>query len=310
MSYKYTKILSSDSIGNSLSAINQNYTNLEQQTLIITASANNLWSFVQDYYINVVPIIKNAISSVNNLQANVTSTVTTVQNNSAGWLTPITVFYPTIFPSASSNLAMVQTVSAWANQNFPIYSSASTNPNFVEDQQLIVYSHVWSYSNSSISENVILTDSTQCATQGENICGTCNIEYSGGTYYGYGSWFSCDGYKTSCSVCDTLKCSFNSPPYVNITNNSIAVDGGSINISEATGFIQANVNMSFQDIFELQTINSFIFKIQNCNWVYQGATVESPKLPATPPTRNYKLLLQENNGLLEQQDRISGIIIT
>jgi hypothetical protein len=273
MSYIYKSILSSDSIGDSLSYINQNYANLEAQTLTAIASANTLWTFVQDYYTAIVPLIRDAITSVGSLTASIQSATTTVQQNSAGWLTPITIFYPTIFPSASSNLAIVNTVSAWVNNNFPVYSDSSINSNFIENQELIAYSHVWAYSPNGISENVILTDSTQCSTQGENICGTCKVKYSGGAYWGGGNnWFSCEGYVASCSVCDTLICNYNSPPYTNIVNDSIAVDGGTINTSVATGYIQANVNMSFQDIFEVQTINSFVFKIQNCLWVYQGVT--------------------------------------
>ena len=103
MSYEYTKILASDTIGNSLSSVNKNYLTLEQETLNLKLSSDNLLSVMQQYYLEYGPIIKDAINTINIVSPTLFKSTTVVQNNSAGWLKPIVVFYPTIFPSTYSN---------------------------------------------------------------------------------------------------------------------------------------------------------------------------------------------------------------
>jgi hypothetical protein len=275
MSYKYTKILASDTIGNSLSSVNKNYLTLEQETLNLKLSSDNLWSVMQQYYLEYGPIIKDAINTINIVSPTLFKSTTVVQNNSAGWLKPIVVFYPTIFPSNYSNKTIVNTISAWIQEYFPVIPLPSyvtdpntgainiinpTEPSYVETQKLIIYAHTWNI-NANPSGNTVLTDSTTCHTYDQRICANCRICYYGGTFCNFDTWEDCGGACSDCSVCKDLNCSYAAPPYIPLYSHA--------GNTYAQGGITATINIQYQDVGELQTINAFEFSVKDCNWVLE-----------------------------------------
>jgi hypothetical protein len=275
MNYTYTTILPSETIGDSLSAVNNNYLTLENETLNLKLTSDTMWTFMQQYYLEFSPIIKDAINTINSISSSLFQSTTIVQNNSAGWLKPVVVFYPTIFPSTYSNNTILNTVSAWVQQYFPVipfptYISDPTTgaittilaskPTYVENQTLIVYAHEWNI-NFNPSGITVLTDATTCSTQSQHVCATCSVCYYGGTYCNHDTWVDCGGNCSSCSECADLICYYAAPPYIPLNGNN----------QYASGQISASVNIQYQDVSELQSVNSFVFTVKDCNWVYTGS---------------------------------------
>jgi len=279
MNYTYTKILTSETIGDSLSSVNQNYFSLEKQTLNLKLTSDAMWTPMLNYYVQFGDTIKDAIKTINSVAPNIFSATTLVQNNSAGWVKPISVFYPTIFWIEISPKTILNTVSAWVQQNFPVIPDPSfvlnentgavetiisSKPTYVENQELIVYTHMYNIKDT-ISETRVLTDSTTCKTHSEIICATCRTCWYGGTYCGYNTWNDCGGNCSDCSQCKQLECFYAAPPYIPGARIGTATDYDSY----ATGKISAAVNINFQNVSESPVLNSFLFTVKDCNWIFQ-----------------------------------------
>ena len=271
MSYTYRKILSSETIGDSLSAVNYNYLSLETETLVLKLSTDTLWIPMQQYYLQYGATIKDAVNTINTIAPALFDATTIVQNNSAGWIKPITIFYPNIFSSSDSNFTIFNTISSWVQLSFPVIPNPvdiidnntgtvktvlPSQPSYVQNQIMIVYAHTWGV-NSNPSGTTILTDSTTCYSHDEKICVSCSICYYGGTFCGEDTWVDCGGNCTSCQTCGELSCNFAAPPYTSIGDHV------------ARSSINANINIQYQDVGELQNLNAFVFSVQDCNWVLQ-----------------------------------------
>jgi hypothetical protein len=251
----YKIINPSVTIGDSLSSININYLNLEMDFFTKKLSADELWSVMSDYYLSFAPFIKSAVTISQKNSAVFLSSSTTVESNSAGWIKPITIFYPSLFPSSTQPSTILTTLSSWVNAYFPTINSTTNAPNYVENQIAIIYAHSWQY-GLAINENQYIRDSTVCNTNDRRVCAYCTDRYFGGTWCGTNSWADCGGRGNSCQQCGNLDCYYNSPPYLRIGSNN----------NTALGFISANVNMMFRDRNESNNINAIVFRIKNCIW--------------------------------------------
>jgi hypothetical protein len=328
MSVLYT-IKPQDTIGNSLSSININYSNLELDTFIIQASADKYWTPMLEYYLNFNKFLKETTSICQRNSAILINTATLVENNSAGWIKPITIFYPSLFPSSYPADSIVESISAWLESYFPVINPTTfvidettgntiTIPpkktNYVENQMAIVYAHTWKY-GTSISENQFILDHTLCTTANKTICTQCTDRYYGYVYCSNGD-FNCTGQSFSCQKCGTLNCFYKTPPYnlfvppitftwktedrystvptivsdpvlnkkgiilkyikkviqrvVKTTTRTLVPSGRTPNRQNAYGSIAANVEMTFQDRNESDTITAVVFKIKNCKWVFDN----------------------------------------
>jgi hypothetical protein len=221
-------IKTQDTIGNSLSSININYYNLELATLALKASAEKLWNPMLNYYLDFNKFLKETTSICQKNSSILISMATTVENNSAGWIKPITIFYPSLFPYNYPPDTIVASVSSWlisylpvidpvkyiidetTGNNIPVFPSST---NYIEGQTAIIYTHKWLYGNS-ISENSYINDVTLCSTQDKGICTYCIDRYYGYVYCSNGN-FNCVGHSTSCQKCGTLHCYYQQPPYAN-----------------------------------------------------------------------------------------------
>lgn len=281
MTYTYTNILSSDTIGDSLSSVNNNYLNLDEEITALNAVMNTQWEVMKNYYLEYSPFIKGAVNTANSFSPNLINATTVIQKNSAGWLKPVVVFYPTIFSSDLSNDTILTTLSSWVSQNFPVIPAPTyvvdpttgvlntiypTQPSYVQGQELIVYAHSW-ISNYDISINTLLQDQTTCITSSEKICATCKICYYGGTYCGTDTWLDCGGNCTSCSKCLQLNCNYDDPPYTNAKN----VGTETTYATYANSGITANINIQYQDVAPIQRLFSFVFSVNNCDWEFQNS---------------------------------------
>jgi len=154
MSYTYRKILPSETIGDSLFSINSNYSNLAFETINLQLSSEMIWSPMQQYYLQFGSYIKDAINTINSVATSIFNATTIVQNNSAAWIKPITIFYPEIFPSTYSQNTIVNTLSSFLQNYYPIIPEPTyiidpntgeitdtilpTQPSYVQNQTLII----------------------------------------------------------------------------------------------------------------------------------------------------------------------------
>jgi len=209
-----------ESIGNTLSTVNNNYFNLELNTLSIQNDIEKYWNPVINYYLDFQKFLKETTSIAQSYSSMFIGTSTTVEANSSSWIKPITIFFPSIFPDSIESDSIVDTLSSWIIEYFPetsfseydeITDSFNQVSNYVENQELIVYAHRWKY-GSSISDNTLLIDYAFCQTSDKQVCVTCTNRYSGYVRCGNGD-FNCSGQSNSCPQCKTLSCFYNSPPY-------------------------------------------------------------------------------------------------
>jgi len=209
-----------ESIGNTLSTVNNNYFNLELDTLSIQNDIEQYWNPVVNYYLDFQKLLKETTSIAQSYSSIFIGTSTTVEANSSSWIKPITIFFPSIFPNFIDSESILDTLSGWIVEYFPetsfseydeITNSFNQVSNYVENQELIVYAHRWKY-GSSISENTLLTDYTLCTTSSKSVCVTCTNRYSGYVRCDNGD-FNCNGQSNSCQQCETLNCFYASPPY-------------------------------------------------------------------------------------------------
>ena len=207
-------IQSTSSIGDSLSSINLNYETLDLLTKEISQRANDYLTPVVNYYKDFKKTLKEITTISQTYSSILFNACTIVETNSAGWLKPITIFFPSIFNIDISKNDIVNSLQTWASNYFPeitLKDGMSIN-NYVENQKLIVYAHRWEY-GTYINENQLLTDYTLCQTASKAITINCKNFYTGFVYCSNGN-FNCVGSSSSCTQSKNVKCSYDLPPYV------------------------------------------------------------------------------------------------
>lgn len=127
MPYTFKPLLSSETIGDSLSAVNNNYYNLDVWTNSIITSAVMMWEPLIDYYNFYKSDWNQIVTLTRNNSAKWISMVTTVEANSAKWIEPITIFYPNFFPDPFTSENVV-TVTEFLKNAFPIYPGGGDYP--------------------------------------------------------------------------------------------------------------------------------------------------------------------------------------
>jgi len=222
------------SIGDSLSSINLNYETLDLLTKEVTQRANDYWTPVVNYYKD----FKNTLKQITTISQTYSSTLlnvcTIVETNSAGWLKPITIFFPSIFNIDISKSDIVNSLQTWASNYFPEITIKNGIPinNYVENQKLIVYAHRWAY-GTYVNENQLLTDYTLCTTANKTITITCKNFYTGYVYCSNGD-FDCKGSSATCSQSKNVTCFYDLPPYVRTQPQASLKLTAPSNVSTAT----------------------------------------------------------------------------
>lgn len=246
------KLISSESIGNTLSSLNSNYETMDVILTNIQTSAINLWLPMMKIYESKKNDWKTAAKEIKNKFPEWEYASTTFEENSAKWLTPIISWYPCIleYKLTQQNPSEVQEKKiSWLNTQFPILNK-SGSPNYVETQKIIVYS--LNYSQDIPTKEVFeLFDGTMCTTSDQKVCSYCSKCYHGGGIQCNNGGFTCGG-CSNCSVCETVDCFF---------------DNG---LTEKSSQIAASLTINYQNKYEQPEINAFVFKVEDCKWVFDS----------------------------------------
>lgn len=112
-----------DCLGTSLPFINFNFESIDIALTNLQYSADNFWNEASDYILDNKDRWDSIITDFEQLKDEVEPMLTTVQELSSHWLSPISIIYPYSLLSVDST-----TLSSWVNSEYPI------NPNDLEDQ--------------------------------------------------------------------------------------------------------------------------------------------------------------------------------
>jgi hypothetical protein len=260
MNYTFTLLTSSDSIGDTLSAINQNYNNLENWITNIQLSADNFWKPFAEFYkgftIELKPNIKKSNDSLDKWK----SVSSTVETNSAKWIEPLIFYYPYIINtneqttinvngvvSTTITQSKLTEITRWLNINFPVIENNIIS--YVENQELVL--HLFLKTVRVDFDRYQVSDSTICSTSDTIASGPCTIRLSGNVSGCNKSSYNCGGSHT-CTISQRVGCTF---------------PNGAKNNSRS---ITANLNYSFNDEHEQEDILRLSFTVSNCSWVYKS----------------------------------------
>jgi hypothetical protein len=260
MNYTFTLLSSSDSIGDTLSAINQNYNNLENWITNIQLSADNFWKPFAEFYKGFTLELKPNIKKSNDLLGNWKSVSSTVETNSAKWIEPLIFYYPYIINTSeqatNSNSGVISTtitqtklieITRWLNANFPVIENNIIS--YVENQELVL--HLFLKSVRLDDDKYQISDSTVCSTSDTIASGPCTITLTGTVTDCNKSNYNCGG-SHSCTVSQKVVCAFPNGAKNNNRN------------------ITANLNYSFRDEYEQDEILRLVFAVSNCSWIYKS----------------------------------------
>jgi len=227
----------SDTIGDSLSAVNDAYNQLDLATTQIELSCNQLWKPFNEFYIENQSKWKSAVHTIQTLSSDWISFQTTVQNNSAQWLEPLTVIYPYSFPDYILSENLVEIVD-WFNETFPVIPLSATAPGYIEGQKAIVYSLTY-YTTIAINETTILKDTAECTTFNQTWKGLIQCQYF-----------------TICAKGSSV----NKNSSYDVILNCYVPANQTKKTSEKT------LNVYFNNWYENRNLNALYLKVQNCKW--------------------------------------------
>ena len=286
MSYNFYNIKNTETIGDSLTSANLNYINLQNWLSEMQNQYDNNWKPIVDFYNTHITDYKNTLSLVNQFSSNWEDFATTIENNSAKWLQPITIFYPYILDAPYSE-SYTKTINSWLNLNYPVLN------NYIENQKFIinVYTETaGSDSYTQINNRETLTDYTVCYTDSFKLCANCKTVAFGPIITCNGG-YSCPA-EWNCQKCINVNCLYVKPPYIPLEESFLATTGlyyipaddgttnnntlKQIHVSDvetlsshfAKGQIQADISMTYQDKWESDIITSLVFKVKNCEWQF------------------------------------------
>lgn len=263
MSYSFTLLTSSDSIGDTLSAINNNYLTLDEWATSIQLSADNLWGPFVDYYKNfsleLKPNISKGQASLNKWK----SMSTTVETNSSNWIEPLILYYTDVITiKQQQDNTYITPITQWLNNNFPVLSdSCSNGVCYLQTQECVV--HATRKTNSSLeastsgksrsqidSTPVTVSDSTLCQTADTIASGPCVVRYSGGVVGCDNGDFACGG-AISCTVSQKVDCNFNET-----------------GTKSYRPYIKANLYYNYIDEYETTDLLRLRYIISDCKWKF------------------------------------------
>lgn len=250
MNYSLYSLTTADSIGNTLSTVNENYYVLDQLVHNIQLSAQNLWVPMIEYYNQRKPYLMRAVNTIVGNYQNWRSMTNTFESNSAKWITPLILWYPVVMkmeesrsqPEIAENFFL-----NFLNGTYPVFNQGSPAPNFLEGQKAIVYSFNYEQDTPTL-QSFSLADFTTCKTEDENICAWCAKCYSGSVYCGKSN-FGCGG-CSRCSKCAALPCNF---------------DNG---LKTKDARIVGELRIEYSNKYESVFLNAYVFKIKNCMWEF------------------------------------------
>jgi hypothetical protein len=265
MNIEFKLITATDSIGDTLSAMNDNYNKLQGWFDSISLSANNYWKPLVDFYKNFSPRLLSNINLGFQKLPDWINTSTTVEQNSSKWIEPLIMYYPFVLTINQLNNISREYVNItnWLNSKFPVLNIGCPNGIcYVENSQCIVQvmkqtSSFYENSVGGLSRGTLEnlrsspSDSTICTTSDTTASTGCSQCYSGSVGCGKSGTFGCGG-CTSCSVTREVPCNF-------------PETGTKIRINTIT----ANIFYNYTDDY-LDDFLRLNYKVLNCRWVLIG----------------------------------------
>lgn len=251
MSYTILPILSSDTIGDSLSAVNQNYLNLDEYiTNTIQFSANNIWIPLMNYY----QLMKSQFNSSYQISVQRKqywdSCQTTVSQNSAKWIAPLVVVYANPITLQTNNTIsqnVANQITNWFNTNFPAIDH-NGNILYIQNQLAYVYLIVQE-TTTNYTPLQLFQDTTQCVTDDITVQFNCTTTFSGVAKCSNGDK-GCGG-SANCTQSNSTRCVYSQTGY-EIYNP----------------YIEATLDTTYTDTHETSKMPCLVFSMQSCNWVY------------------------------------------
>jgi hypothetical protein len=253
-------LTTSSSIGNTLSALNQNSYELDKLVSSIQLSAQKFWIPMAQYYEERKTFLKEATKETALNFPRWETASSTFEANSAKWIKPITVFYPY---TEGENIALYQPnviqtrFKNWLDVYYPIFRKSSPLPHYVEGQRIIVYSFNLEKSQA-INSTFTLNDSTTCTSAAVNVCAYCSQCFTSYVPCQQGT-FWCDGRGCSyCHRCGSLSCNFSKT-----------------NTTSKTSYVRANMVVRLANSHEKSEMNAFVFIVRDCQWVFEKTLTRS-----------------------------------
>lgn len=263
MSYTIEIINPSETIGDSLNTVNQNYTTLSDWVIDIQKLYDDKLSPLYEFYIKYSNRMDRTLTNIQNVSSDWRSFQTTVETESSRWLQPLSIWYPDLMTSPFEDSSLVQ-VKNWLVENFPI-KNLDDSVNYVEGQEFIVNCYTYRI-QQKINRIDYLIDSTPCRTSNTTIYAYCSDTWSAKSIVCNNGTFNC-AYTHNCKVGKESDCYYLTPYYYNPTDvNPI----GTVNTHATTGWsrITANVNSKYTDRFENANIKSISFRVIDCDWSF------------------------------------------
>jgi len=259
------EISPSEIIGASIENINKFNSNLFQTATAIEDVYVKELQPIVEYYEKNKETLYEAIDIIANRSYMWDDFYTTVQQNSARWILPMTVFYPSLI-QAPITPSKVNVVLDWLKKYFPIRNDIDNTLNFLEKQKFIVSCYTYEY----VSQINILDQPysyCNCATQTGIIALHCKTRITGG-------WINCNqgsyncNHTINCYPTKNVDCWYESP-YLKGDGSPIRATDPVSSKQVVISKIQANVKMNYVDRRE-NSIKNFVFMVENCDWVYIG----------------------------------------
>lgn len=247
-------IPSTDFIGNTLSSMNLNYSNMEYWTNSIITSSQKFYEPLVNFYLFYGDFWKDSINFAYSIDApnRLSSFYTNVETNSSLWIDPFVFFYPQINLSNTLNKQnSVTNVVNWMNEKFPVLTSNNSNPNYIEKTVAIVYVMFYTENTRVPRETVVIEQQVPCSTNDVTVTVTCRQYYSGNV--------SCGASSNVCGEISPRVCSNTKTATCNFENNLKSITRKGI----------ANIDIFFNDRSEDSLIQTIKLVVKNCTWQFE-----------------------------------------
>lgn len=243
-----------DNIGNTLSTINLNYSNLETWTNSILLSSKKYYEPLVNFYLFYGDFWKDSIDFAYSIDApnRLSSFYTNVEVNSSLWVDPMIFFYPQILPENQKNNTTITNVQNWINEKFPVTTTNQTKPNYLEDTTAVIYVMFYSDNLRVPQETVVRTQNVGCNTNDVSVTVRCKSYWGGANVSCGASGNVCAAISpSSCTNTKTAKCLYeNNQPSITRTGT-------------------ANINIFFNDRSETNDFYAIKLIVKNCAWQFE-----------------------------------------
>jgi hypothetical protein len=258
-----TPINSSRDLYNSTTDYNQTLLSIYNTATALEAYYYDYLYILEDYYQKYYVPIKQAFEINKTEYGKWDDFYTTVKENSAKWIKPMSISYPTIiqYPINNDNIEQIRN---WLRTYFPIKNTSDETINYVENSVFYVTCYIYQI---QFDTNILDQPSSQCncTTQSGALGVHCQTIVTGG-------WIQCNqgGYNCNttynCYKSQNVDCWFTTP-YLKSNGTPIAKTDPINQKQSVISKIQTNLTMKYKDRRETD-LQTLIFRVEDCDWIY------------------------------------------